>query len=269
MILNDIADGILRTVEGVTDTVTSPFQPAAVRLGVTGLSRAGKTVFITSLIANLQDRGRMPQLVGAATGAIETAYLQPQPDDTVPRFDYEAHLGDLTSPTPNWPDSTRAVSQLRLSLKVNPKGLLSGFTGPKTVHLDIVDYPGEWLLDLGLMEKSYAAWSRDVLERLETRSSAEAYRALLAETDASAKHSEPVAKALAQSFTDYLHAARKDGFYDVTPGRFILPGEMEGSPVLTFAPLPELSSPGRRTLYREMERRFEAYKARVVKPFFR
>ncbi|HGG63993.1 MAG TPA: YcjX family protein, partial [Rhodobacteraceae bacterium] len=37
-----------------------------VRLGVTGLSRAGKTVFITSLVANLLDRGRMPQLLGAA-----------------------------------------------------------------------------------------------------------------------------------------------------------------------------------------------------------
>ncbi len=31
----------------------------------------------------------MPQLRAAASGAIRTAYLQPQPDDTLPRFDYE------------------------------------------------------------------------------------------------------------------------------------------------------------------------------------
>ncbi len=46
------------------------------------------------------------------------------------------------------------------------------------------------------------------------------------------------AKALAASFTEYLSEARNEGFYDCTPGRFLLPGELAGSPVLTFAPLP-------------------------------
>lgn len=48
----------------------------------------------------------------------------------------------------------------------------------------------------------------------------------------------------------------------------MLPGEMEGSPALTFAPLPAGDAP-RGSLAREFERRFEAYKAKVVKPFFR
>ena len=102
MILYDIADGIGRTVEGATQRVTGTFEPT-IRLGVTGLSRAGKTVFITSLIANLLDRGRMPGLRAAASGAIQTAYLLPQPDDTIARFDYETHLADLTGPEPRWP----------------------------------------------------------------------------------------------------------------------------------------------------------------------
>ena len=29
--------------------------------------------------------------------------------------------------------------------------------------LDIVDYPGEWLLDLPLLDKSYAQWSAESL----------------------------------------------------------------------------------------------------------
>ena len=49
------------------------FCDPVVRLGVTGLSRAGKTVFITSLVANLIDRGRMPQLRAAAEGRILAA----------------------------------------------------------------------------------------------------------------------------------------------------------------------------------------------------
>ena len=79
-----------------------------IRLGVTGLSRAGKTVFITNLVANLLQRGRMPQLT--ARDRIEAVYLQPQPDMTLPRFAYEDHLAAMTGDNPRWPQSTRAVS---------------------------------------------------------------------------------------------------------------------------------------------------------------
>jgi len=156
LVISSIADGIARTVEGIGDSVSGAFFEPVIRLGVTGLARSGKTVFITSLVANMLDRGRMPQLVAAADGRIAAAFLQPQPDDTVPRFDYETHYAALTADAPRWPDSTRAVSELRLSLRVRPTGLLGGLQGPRTVHLDIVDYPGEWLLDLALLDKTYA-----------------------------------------------------------------------------------------------------------------
>ncbi len=267
--IGDIADGMVRGVEGIGDAVSGVLFEPVIRLGVTGLSRAGKTVFITSLVANLMDRGRMPQLQAAAGGAIRTAYLQPQPDDTVPRFDFETHLGALTGPTPHWPDSTRAVSELRLSLRVQPAGLLGMVSGPRTVHLDIVDYPGEWLLDLALLDKSYADWSAETLTRVRPRAAAAPFLAALEGVDATAKLDEPVAKTLAAAFTTYLNDAREGGFYDCTPGRFLLPGDLAGSPVLTFAPLPKPDRPPRGSLWREMERRFEAYKSQVVKPFFR
>ena len=126
MVISSIADRLVRGVETVSDTVSEALFEPVIRLGVTGLARSGKTVFITSLVANLLDRGRMPGLVAAQEGRIEAAFLQPQPDDTVPRFDYEAHLAALTGPAPHWPDSTRAVSELRLSLRVRPAGLLAG-----------------------------------------------------------------------------------------------------------------------------------------------
>ena len=237
------------------------------RLGVTGLSRAGKTVFITSLVANLLDRGRMGQLLGVANGAVQAAYLQPQPDDTTPRFEYEAHLAALTAQAPHWPQSTRTVSQLRVSIKVQPTGLLAGFGGPRTVHLDIVDYPGEWLLDLGLLDKSYDQWATEVLTAIKGRDCALPF--LAHQVDPAAAYDEAAAQGLAAEFTRYLHAAREAGFSDCTPGRFILPGEMEGSPALTFAPLIAPGSPKRGSMWREMERRYEAYKKKVVQPFFR
>ena len=79
---------------------------------------------------------------------------------------------------------------------------------------------------------------------------------------------EPAAQALAAAYTQALRAAREAGAYDLTPGRFLLPGELEGSPALTFAPLPPGTAP-RGSLRREMARRFEAYKSKVVQPFFR
>ena len=98
MVISTIAGGIWRGVENVQDTVSETFFEPVIRLGVTGLARSGKTVFITSLVANLMDRGRMHGLVAAAEGRISAAYLQPQPDDTVPRFDNEVTERRATFP---------------------------------------------------------------------------------------------------------------------------------------------------------------------------
>ncbi|MDP2739598.1 MAG: YcjX family protein [Pseudorhodobacter sp.] len=256
---------VARTLAGISETLKEP----VIRLGVTGLSRAGKTVFITGLVANLLDRGRMPQLRAAADGRIEAVFLQPQPDDTLPRFDYEGHLAALTGDNPRWPASTRAISELRLSFRVRPSGWLGGFRGPRSLHLDIVDYPGEWLLDLALLGKSYAQWTEDTLSRLSRRPEAQEFMATARAEDGSLRLDEARAQALAASFTGYLAAARAKGWSDCTPGRFLLPGDLAGSPVLTFAPLPAPAATPRHCLWREMERRYEAYKSRVVKPFFR
>ncbi|TCK99457.1 hypothetical protein BXY66_3961 [Shimia isoporae] len=269
MVISSIADGVLRRVEAVGDGLSEALFEPVIRLGVTGMARSGKTVFITSLVANLLDRGRMPQLAAHAEGRIEAAFLQPQPDDLVPRFDYEAHLAAMTGADPEWPESTRAISELRVTLRVKPAGMFAGLQGARTVHLDIVDYPGEWLMDLSLMQKSFAQWSEEVLAALQAREQAADYLELLAQADGKQELDELQAQTLASAFTRYLHAARGAGYSDCTPGRFLLPGDLEGSPALTFAPLNAVEKAGRRSLWRAFERRFEAYKARVVAPFFR
>ncbi|MDZ7709254.1 MAG: YcjX family protein [Roseovarius sp.] len=269
MAIAGLAEGLIREIEGMGARVSGALFEPVIRLGVTGLARAGKTVFITSLVANLLERGRMGGLAAANEGRILAAYLQPQPDVTLPRFDFETHLAALTGPEPRWPESTRAVSELRLSLRVRPSGMLAGMTGPRTVHLDIVDYPGEWLLDLALLDKDYAAWSREALARAEGRTEADGWRKALAGIDPQAAHDEARAQGLAAAFTAYLRAARANGHSDCTPGRFLLPGDLEGAPVVTFAPLPEAGGTPRGSLRAEMARRYEAYKREVVRPFFR
>lgn len=269
VVFRRLTDGVARGIEGAVSTVSETFFEPVIRVGVTGLSRAGKTVFITGLVANLLDRGRMPQLRAHAEGRIEAVFLQPQPDDTLPRFDFENHLAAILGEDPRWPSSTRSISELRLSFRVRPSGMISGLTGPRTVHLDIVDYPGEWLLDLSLLDKSYAQWSEETLKRLATREEARDFMATARAADGSLPLEETQAQALAASFTAYLQAARKAGWSDCTPGRFLLPGDLAGSPVLTFAPLPMPAQATRTSLWREMGRRYESYKENVVRPFFR
>ncbi len=264
-----VADGLTRGIDRISDAVSGAFFEPVIRIGVTGLARSGKTVFITSLIANMLERGRMPGLTAVAEGRITAAFLQPQPDDTIPRFAYEAHLAALTANTPHWPESTSAVSELRLSLRVRPNGLLAGLSGPRTVHIDIIDYPGEWLLDLGLMDKTYADWAAETLSAMGTRAEGTKALTALEAADPQGAWEEPQIATLTATFTAYLHAARAAGYSGIAPGRFLLPGEMAGSPALTFAPLPAGQSPGRRSLWREMERRYNAYKSQVVTPFFR
>ena len=98
--IGELADSIARQVDNLTGTVSEAFMEPVIRVGVTGLARAGKTVFITSLVANLLNRGRMGGMAVEAQGRIEAAYLQPQPDDTVPRFQFEEHLSALTGGNP-------------------------------------------------------------------------------------------------------------------------------------------------------------------------
>ena len=266
--IGDITDGIWRSVENAQASVNEALFEPVIRLGVTGLARAGKTVFITSLVANLLERNRMGHVAAIREGRVLAAYLQPQPDDTVPRFDFEGHMAQMSGQPPAWPQSTRAISELRLSLRIQPNGLLSGFSGPRTVHIDIVDYPGEWLLDLGMMGQSYVQWSSEVLSRMTGREWAQPYLSMLDQTDTSHPLNEVTAKDLAATFTQYLNDTRDHGLSDCSPGRFLLPGDLAGSPALTFAPMRPSAAP-RGSLAREMERRFEAYKSQVVRPFFR
>jgi predicted YcjX-like family ATPase len=240
-----------------------------VRLGVTGLSGAGKTVFITALVHDLMHGARLPVFEPLASGRIARARLEPQPDDAVPRFEYERHVDALVGDRA-WPESTRRISELRLVVEYQ-----STTGAERTLTLDIVDYPGEWLLDLPLLTLSYREWSVQALKlsyEEPRRRLAGRWHAHLATLDPQGGEDEQAALGAAKLFTDYLRACR-DARYALSllpPGRFLMPGERAGAPAFTFAPLARGSeaAPAKVTLHGMMERRFEAYKRLVVRPFY-
>ena len=69
----------------------------------------------------------------------------------------------------DWPARTTDICEVEIDIRFVPAGAL-GFllgqigSGAATLKLKIVDYPGEWLLDLPLLTQSYADWSRATLQ---------------------------------------------------------------------------------------------------------
>ncbi len=272
--ITNLTDDALIAFDALGDVARNLVSPS-LRFGVTGLSRAGKTVFITALVHNLIHGGRLPLFSAQASGRLARAYLQPQPDDDVPRFQYEDHLKALLEDR-IWPESTRAISELRLTIEYESASAWNRTFGRGRISLDIVDYPGEWLLDLPLLGKSYEEWSKEALtlSNLSNRAPlAEKWHQKLKAIDPAGVEDETAARELASLFTDYLRNCREDStaLSTLPPGRFLMPGDLEGSPALTFAPLdmPEDATAAAGSLHAMMARRYESYKSIVVKPFFR
>lgn len=266
--------GVLGTAE---DAARALIGRERLRLAVTGLSRAGKTVFLTSLIANLLAAGRgartLPALAEAAGGRIRRVFVVPADTETVPRFDPEAHLAALAADPPRWPERTEDFSTLSIALDVQRRTSLGGLLPERRVTLDLIDYPGEWLLDLPLLGTGYAAWSAETLARLERGSRAAAAAAFL-DFVKGLPPEAPAEDALARRgyalYRDALRACRDThGLRFLQPGRFLNPGPRGEAPLLWFFPLPATARGGLAAL---CARRYAAYledqRATFLDPFF-
>lgn len=239
-----------------------------VRLAVTGLRQSGKTVFITTLIHHLLQGRELPFFTPVKQKRLMGArLLPPYVGDPVP-FPFESARRALMAEQPTWPEPTRGLSSLRLELRVGETGFLARqFSDYRSQQIEIIDYPGEWLLDLPMMEQSFEAWSAATIAL--ARSSARRDLAgdwLLAIEDLSrtASAERERAATLAELYRRYLQAAQAAGFSFLQPGRMTMPGDLAGAEHLNFCPLPPASG----GLYTMMSDRFEHYRDRVVRPFY-
>ncbi len=270
----DIVDSGRIAAGGLKDFATGLVNPT-LRLGVTGLSRSGKTVFITALVNALLKGARLPVFDAYAKGRITRCYLEPQPNDELPRFPYEQNMAKLNGENREWPEGTSRISQLRLTIEYEPRGLIARSLHGGKLHLDIIDYPGEWLLDLPLMAQTYQQWSLatlDAARKLPRIKHASAWLDHVQKHSAGDASDELVAVEAAQLFTTYLARCRESdvSLSTLPPGRFLLPGDLAGSPLLSFAPLNFTSEQefAANSLGALMQRRYDSYVAKVVKPFF-
>jgi predicted YcjX-like family ATPase len=256
-----------------------------VNLAVTGLSGSGKTAFITSLVNQLieaNEAAHLPFFSVVRESRLVGVKRDVQPNLTFKRFAYEDAMVKLMQTSPEWPSSTKGISQVRLKIKYKKsRGLSKYLSEDATLTLDITDYPGEWLLDLPLMDMDYAQWSKHCQMELNDpirHDLAAPFFTALEHLDLNAKGDELALQKVAELYTQYLIDCQTRGYQLLQPGRFILPGELFGAPVLHFFPLTDiqldqqgvdLNHPVKDSNLELLAKRFKYYKTQVVQPFYK
>ncbi len=272
---------IRSATENFTSSLIGLAGGSTVWLAVTGLSRAGKTVFITSLIHNLLSAAHNPHRMPLLKVVGERRLLGAKVQDgaaTLPRFPYQANIETMASAPWSWPPRTEGISEIEIDIRFAPAGaigrLIGQFTGePSSLKLKLVDYPGEWLLDLPLLDQSYAEWSRATLRLYRKGVRAAAARDFLAFIAAhphGSAASDEVARQAHDLYRAFLIEARDAyGLNFLQPGRFLCPGDLGAQSYLWFAPLdmPD-GDPSPGTLGALMAERYDVYRREVVETFY-
>lgn len=177
-----------------------------------------------------------------------------------------------------WPEPTTGISRVSLEIDAVPetgmrsllaKRLGMGGLGVGRVILEIIDFPGEWLVDLPMLSLGFEEWSSRMLSMAASdsrRHLSSDYFNLLDSALPSDRFDEEFACKLQDSWANYLARAVESGFTLNQPGRHLRPDALANSPVLRFGPLPPTWAETK--FHRGMAKRFEEYKRKVIKPFY-
>lgn len=258
-----------------------------ISIGVTGFSRSGKTVFIGALAHALLSadawKGRRGQGPLAGFGPFErgefsSAQIRDDLHGDEPQFSFRK-VRDALCDDVAWPAPTEGLSRLVLEVVSEPKpksgwskgrGLGLEELGRGKLLIELIDYPGEWLIDLPMLKLDYSAWSEDLLTRAAQgtrRQLSMEFSQLLESMPPPVKFDEDIAIQLTEAWTAYLERAAAMGLVFNQPGRLLRPDQLAHSPVLRLVPLPASWAESR--FYAGMQRRFNQYKKLVIKPFYR
>lgn len=254
------------------------FQNKKIKLGVTGFSRTGKTVFIGSLTHALltadswiskKGQGPLAQFTPFELGKFSCASIRDDVHSDLPQFPFRKVRDSLIYEHANWPQPTDGISHLVLKLLYHKKGFIDFFDGENAIQLELVDYPGEWLVDLPMLNQTYSEWSDDVLNKAQSGSRSEwsqNYFNTLKQLN-TLSDDESSIELLADIWEKYLINAAEHGLVFNQPGKLLRPGNLRHSPVLRLIPLPEELRSGR--LSKRLQKRFKEYQDKIIRPFYK
>lgn len=245
------------------------------RIAVTGLSRSGKTVFISALTHHLLHSHRssaLPFLDASSEGRIISVKEVSTKDDKP--FPLQQSIQQLQQNPPQWPLSSTGLSTVRLAIKYRPKNRLRQLlSDTSTLFIDIIDYPGEWLLDLPLLTMDYSQWCQSqlaLLQQAPRNTDAAKWLAATEEINWQQPVSAETIDILNSNYKALLAGFREQGLSLLQPGRWVLPDSDDGP---SLFPIPaqdnkDTKSPSGSGLA-TLEQHYNDYVGRYVKPFYR
>lgn len=248
-----------------------------VKVAVTGFSGSGKTAFITALVRHLTAQAtvdNLPFFDVIKTGRFIACKHTIQSSMVVPSFEYSKAVSKLLDDTPTWPPATARINTLTLTLKyLAQDGLRAHLAPESTLTIELYDYPGEWLIDLPMLNMDFETWSAQMFALYAKQTNhkwSETFLHTLSEFDANEMANDEQISALAKLHTSLLRDLKSHTpAVILQPGRQILPGDLEGAPMLAFFPCTKPMEVDAQSNYAELVRRFEAYKNNVIKPFYK
>jgi hypothetical protein len=240
-VLNKDAIVLGKLFNQIVDRVSVDHQ----QIVVTGLSRSGKSTLFTSLMAQLlqctyggDEHQSLPLLSSLPLERLLSVDFVANEDET-PRFAYQQHFEQLKRR--QWPESTRDVSAFSIRMGFERSyEWLSQVAGNDKRQLSIYDYPGEWLMDLPLMDKSFADWSAQVLAQQLTepqKSHSVDWQAALEGFDFEQEPTQAAVHVLVDAYRAYLFKAKADGISILQPGAMFFEGSWDWQG-RGFCPLP-------------------------------
>ena len=247
-------------------------------IGITGFSGSGKSTFITSLIHQLKysSNANLGGFLPARDERLLNVELQPL--DDLPLFDYQQGIQALAGDPPAWPPSTTHISGCRLIIEFKKKSMLPTFTGEtRRFTLELRDYPGEWLLDIAMLQQDYRQWSMDTAALCSKgirHQLAEEMQKEFNDLDPLAPIDEQQIEALFVRYRSFLMTCKTAGLTFIQPGRALLP---DSSDFPVFIPLfnlqslspQELDNDDDDSLYKVMQQRYKTYLKNFVQPFYK
>ncbi len=256
--LKNFTDKITDGIEDFTNKITIkiPSLPSNnIKIAITGLSRSGKTVFITSLIDQLLHQDKL-QRVTSSKRPFKVSLKAPTKN--AKRFDYYTFIRELKEEH-RWPDGTDEISHTVLEFEIKSR---FSFMNNSTFAIELIDYPGEWILDLTLLNMSFEEWCEKTIKWLENISDplAKQYLQTINSLNENVKGPDIELK-LHRQYKELLIHLKKNHYSQLTPGRFILPSDLANDPLLTFAPI-KSSALGLKKVFKK---RYKRYIKDVVK----
>jgi predicted YcjX-like family ATPase len=277
----------------------SQWSPWKRKIAVTGLSGAGKTVFLLSLLQHIE-LFRPDRLRISPPGAELRGFKELPPSGggaSFPRKALRARLMEENAPM--WPEKTRDVHHYSCSFRytgwtvweklkrslIRIGGLLTlpGIGLSETVDLDFLDFPGERLADVDIARYGdYASWADQILEHWtsysRTRERLAGYLDLVARDGADEE-------AILDAYKNALTGMLLDKNQIITPSTFSLgveDGGVFGKPDVLdrgrrrlaglageeFSPLPRECRGARPDLADAFAQRYRHYREQVVLPLF-